>query len=46
MLIFRKVELINKYNFIKVALDRNSETFVIYMTTLNTKALIYLSQIA
>ena len=31
----KRVELINKKEFAKVALDRNSETFVIYIVSLN-----------
>ena len=31
---FKKVELIDKYNFIKVALDENSEIFVIHVAAL------------
>ena len=38
MFIFRKVELINKYDFIKVVLDENSEIFVVYIVTLKVVA--------
>lgn len=40
----RQIELINKREFTNIALDENSETFVVYITTINT-ILIYLSQI-
>ena len=32
--ITRRVELINKHNFAKVALDENSETFIVYIAAL------------
>lgn len=39
-----QVQLIDKYEFARVALDKNSETFVVYIATLETIELdIYLS---
>lgn len=35
LLTTRRVELINKKEFTKAALDKNSETFVIYIVSLN-----------
>lgn len=45
--IIKKVKSIDKYKFVKVVLDENSETFVIYVVVLEvpTKIMIYLSQI-
>lgn len=45
MPIARQVEQINKHNFVKVALDENSETFVVFVITLEVLAamLIHLS---
>lgn len=43
----QRVKLIGKYNFVKSALDGNSETFVMYLVTLKTfEMMIYLSQTA
>lgn len=39
-----QIELINKTVFVKVVLDKNFETFVIYMAALEAEALIYLLQ--
>lgn len=36
LLIAKKVELINKYDVIEVALDVNSDIFFIYVTTLRS----------
>lgn len=41
-----QVELINKREFIKVMLDENFETFVVYMVILEAKVSIYPLQIA
>lgn len=30
----KEVELINKYKFIKAALDKDSETYIVYIITL------------
>lgn len=38
-----RVELIDKREFTKAALDKNSEIFVIYITALNIEILIHLS---
>lgn len=40
----KKIELFDKHNFVKTTLDKNFEIFIIYMTALEIKALIYLSQ--
>ena len=44
----KQVELINKYDFLKAALNENSKNFVVYMAVLKILAamLIHLSQIA
>lgn len=34
--IVKKVELINKYKFVEMALEKNPNTFVTYITTLKT----------
>lgn len=34
MLIVKKVELINKYKFLKAVLNKNSETFVVHIALL------------
>lgn len=45
--IIKRIKLIDKYQFVKVALDKNSETFIIYVATLKTpKMTIYFSYIA
>lgn len=36
LLIAKKVELINKCEFVKVALDKNVNTFIVHVTTLET----------
>ena len=40
----KRVELINKKEFVKVALDENSETFVVYVTSLNLVLEIHLDK--
>ena len=40
------VELIDKTEFAKAALDKDFETFVVYVATLGAETLIYLSQTA
>lgn len=43
----QKIKLIGKHNFVKAALDGNSETFVVHVTILEASEItIYLSQIA
>ena len=39
MSILRKVELIDKYDFAKVVLNENSETFVVYVVALKVAEL-------
>lgn len=39
-----QIQLINKKIFAKVALDKNSETFVVHMTVLKGKTSIYLTR--
>ena len=41
MPISRKIKLINKYDFVKTVLDKNSEIFVIHMAALEAEVLIH-----
>lgn len=43
----QKMELIDKYKFVKAALNKNSEIFIVYMSSLKSKKIIiYVYQIA
>lgn len=46
MLTWKIFELIDKYKYIKLVLNKNSESFITHMAVFETKTIIYLLYIA